>query len=299
MHARGDTREQGSEGGSLERLLASPLRLPMAGAVQVDDGESDGHARHLRGEHRADDGHRAERGDIHASTTDTPVHDSAPSESASTLTISSCTATDTTAATSTSSSTITADTATAIITDTSAHIATGTTTTTTEVNDSALPRTPPTLSSHHTSIRVESDSPSSPPTSLGSVSHHGPTTLPSPLWVEDTSETTPAWVDTSRFLPLGVVLRAMFVQTAECMWSPSFELRRIAGMVLPLLSEVMYWFDPLALEDIWKQASELGDSRAGSGLSTACTTSMLCSLQVRRHDRRVAVASAGGGRSRW
>lgn len=55
----------------------------------------------------------------------------------------------------------------------------------------------------------------------------------------DVHDCSPAWVDTSLFRPMRTILRHMFAQTAECLWSSRFELRRIASMVLPLLTEVL------------------------------------------------------------
>jgi hypothetical protein len=83
-------------------------------------------------------------------------------------------------------------------------------------------------------------------------------------------------VDTSLFLSFEKVLRVMFLQTAECMWSSTFELRRIAAMVLPLLTEAMFWFKPGSVEVLWQAGLE----HPGTALSTACTMSILCAMQL-------------------
>jgi hypothetical protein len=64
----------------------------------------------------------------------------------------------------------------------------------------------------------QSSSPSKPPQKLQS-----------PAWLA-TSE-TPAWVDTSRFRSFSTVLSMIYLQSAEALCSPRFELRRIAATV--------------------------------------------------------------------
>ncbi|EGD80684.1 hypothetical protein PTSG_01274 [Salpingoeca rosetta] len=61
----------------------------------------------------------------------------------------------------------------------------------------------------------------------------------------------PAWADTSRFEPLSLVLLGMTLQVVESFSSQQFELQRMAKAVLPLLTEVMRWFDPTTLHDLW------------------------------------------------
>ena len=61
----------------------------------------------------------------------------------------------------------------------------------------------------------------------------------------------PEWADTSRFESLSLVLHAMAMQVTEGFASRQFELRRMAVTVLPLLTEVMRWFDPATLHDFW------------------------------------------------
>ena len=62
----------------------------------------------------------------------------------------------------------------------------------------------------------------------------------------------PAWVDTSLFVPFTRVLWQILLQTADSLQHPQFELRRVGMMVLPLLSEVMWWYDPNGLERVWR-----------------------------------------------
>ena len=83
-----------------------------------------------------------------------------------------------------------------------------------------------------------------------------PTRLLSPGWLGE--DESPAWVDTSRFEPFQSILSIMFVQTAESLASARFEVRRIAKMVMPLLTEVVHWYQPGLLDDIWSTCFPAG-----------------------------------------
>lgn len=62
-----------------------------------------------------------------------------------------------------------------------------------------------------------------------------PSPLPSPTWIGGEDAAAPAWVDTSRLLPLTNVLWTMLLQTSQAMGSEQFELKRIGKMVsLPI-----------------------------------------------------------------
>eukprot|EP00039_Didymoeca_costata_P030236 m.28520 g.28520 ORF g.28520 m.28520 type:complete len:1346 (+) comp8008_c0_seq1:235-4272(+) len=90
-----------------------------------------------------------------------------------------------------------------------------------------------------------------------------PVSLTAPDWLardQQNSSPPPKWVDTSRFQPFAIVLKAMYFQTVECMASDRFELRRIASMVLPLLTETINWFNPRVLHDMWHVGLK-GDQR--------------------------------------
>ena len=106
-----------------------------------------------------------------------------------------------------------------------------------------------------------------------------PKTLQSPGWVNEKIE-SPAWVDTSLFRPLESVLAHIFAQTVECLASHKFELRRIASMVLPLLTEVMQWAYPVALESIYSAAMPLQSSWIALASSTSLRHSMNLILRL-------------------
>ena len=103
---------------------------------------------------------------------------------------------------------------------------------------------------------VAVDSPVTPAAKLLKPPDDGPTRLLSPGWLGE--DESPAWVDTSRFEPFQSILCIMFVQTAESLASTRFEVRRMAKMVLPLLTEVVHWYQPGLLDDIWSTCFPAG-----------------------------------------
>lgn len=92
--------------------------------------------------------------------------------------------------------------------------------------------------------------------------------------------------DSLSVVPFSQVLNQILVQTIECCLDSRWELRRMADQVLPLLIQVMCWFDMRRLEKIWKDyfTPEVGDFKnyiAGLSLKYALRTSFeLQQLQV-------------------
>lgn len=106
------------------------------------------------------------------------------------------------------------------------------------------------------------------------------TPLPSPGWTFE-DEDLPAWVDTSCFQPLIRVLGHILAQTAMALHSRQFEVRRVATMVSPLISEVIRWVDPAALPSLFAA----GLAPRGSWLAYSTTLALRQSLAHVRHLR--------------
>ena len=66
----------------------------------------------------------------------------------------------------------------------------------------------------------------------------------------------------------------MLAQTAACMATGQFELQRIGHTVLPLLAEVLRWFDAAALARFWAHALP----QTGTFLAYVATLTLKCVL---------------------
>ncbi|XP_067055550.1 uncharacterized protein [Acropora muricata] len=64
-------------------------------------------------------------------------------------------------------------------------------------------------------------------------------------------EELPAWTNDLQLGTLSSVLRQVLLQTIECLADTRWELRRMGQQVLPLVTEVIRWFDIKPLEILW------------------------------------------------
>ena len=77
----------------------------------------------------------------------------------------------------------------------------------------------------------------------------------------DPRSDVPSWVDTSRFRVLSSVLWGLTTQVMEALLEDRFELRRMAQAVLPLLAQVMRWFDLDCQRAVWAASLEASGAR--------------------------------------
>lgn len=72
-----------------------------------------------------------------------------------------------------------------------------------------------------------------------------------PLSLSTSSEEVPQWTNALQLGTLSSVLCQVLLQTIECLADTRWELRRMGQQVLPLVTEVMRWFDIRPLEILW------------------------------------------------
>ena len=67
------------------------------------------------------------------------------------------------------------------------------------------------------------------------------------------------YFESLNIIPFSQLLLQILVQTVECSLDSRWELRRMADQVLPLLIQVLCWFDAELLESIWQSCFSMND----------------------------------------